>query len=317
MIFKIYILLNIQAFNKFRQNFSKNLWQSIPWSYFQEKLKKQVFLFGDNEAIAVGIIQKMPFGLNYLEIPRGPIGTTESAFWQELKNTAKQYKCIFIRISPAHYVQNMPKIRLKAPVQIHPTDTLILDLTLSESELLKQMKPKGRYNIRVAQRHGVEIFESKNVKKFYELIKETTHRNNFSAHPLSYYQNMLESLKDYAKLYLAKIKDPYQGEIIIAGGIFIFMDNTCTYYYGASSHKYKHCMAPYLLQWQVISEAKKQNFKKYDFLGIAPENKKIHPLKGISRFKLQFGGSRVKSPPAQDIIFNPFLYLLYLLYKIF
>jgi lipid II:glycine glycyltransferase (peptidoglycan interpeptide bridge formation enzyme) len=69
-------------------------------------------------------------------------------------------------------------------------------------------------------------------------------------------------------------------------------------------------MAPYLLQWQAVLDAKNAGCKYYDFLGIAPENTPDHPWAGVTDFKLKFGGMRVNHVPAQEIIYRPFWYLL-------
>ena len=42
-------------------------------------------------------------------------------------------------------------------VNIQPGKTLIINLTKSEEQLLSEMHPKTRYNIKLAQKHGVEI----------------------------------------------------------------------------------------------------------------------------------------------------------------
>ena len=306
--------MDLSQFNKYRQNFTKNLWQSEKWAHLQESLGKKVFFLGDHEAIGLGVIQKMPLGFCYLEIPRGPLGITEKDFWEQVKKITKKHKCIFTRISPTCMVQNMPYLNFEDPKQIHPEYSLILDLSLTEEELLKQMKPKGRYNIRVAQRHKVNVFESKDVSVFYDLLQETTARDNFQTHDLAYYEKFLKAMGNQAKLYLAKVIDDQDNEIIIAGGIFVFMDEVCTYYYGASANKYRNLMAPYLIQWRAISEARKQGMKFYDFLGISPKHLLNHRLKNVTRFKKQFGGEMVSYPKARDVVNRPFLYLLYRLY---
>jgi lipid II:glycine glycyltransferase (peptidoglycan interpeptide bridge formation enzyme) len=116
---------------------------------------------------------------------------------------------------------------------------------------------------------------------------------------------MIEILgeKDFAKMYLAE----YEGETI-AGVIVTFYEDTATYYYGASSNKHRNVMAPYLLQWHAIKEAKSRNMKKYDFLGISPPDAKNHPWQGVTEFKMKFGGEIVEYVKAKEFIFKPFWY---------
>jgi lipid II:glycine glycyltransferase (peptidoglycan interpeptide bridge formation enzyme) len=46
------------------------------------------------------------------------------------------------------------------------------------------MKPKGRYNIKLATKKGVEVKEvekiDENIEKYYNLMLETTSRDNFN-----------------------------------------------------------------------------------------------------------------------------------------
>ena len=52
--------------------------------------------------------------------------------------------------------------------------------------------------------------------------------------------------------------------------------------------------------------------KVYDFLGIAPENKKKHHLAGVTFFKSRFGGEIVKFPDGCMIILSWKYYVLWM-----
>ncbi len=75
-------------------------------------------------------------------------------------------------------------------------------------------------------------------------------------------------------------------------------------------------MAPYLIQWKALTDAKKQWYEKYDFLWISPENIKNHQLKGVTQFKTKFWWERITYPSAKDIVYRPVNYLLYRIYKL-
>ena len=118
-------------------------------------------------------------------------------------------------------------------------------------------------------------------------------------------------MPENAQLFLAD----YNGEVI-AGGLFVYLDEWGIYYYGASVNSYRNVMAPYLIQWEAIKEAKRRGCKHYDFLGIAPENAKNHPWKGVTEFKQKFGGRTVHYPQAKEMVLRPFWYLVYRIYKL-
>ena len=116
---------------------------------------------------------------------------------------------------------------------------------------------------------------------------------------------MLEGLgPDKCKLYLAE----YQGEII-AGIIVTFFADMAIYYFGASGNRHRNVMAPYLLQWVAMLEAKVRGIGWYDFLGIAPAGADgavdaSHAWAGVTEFKCKFGGVRVDYMPAMELVYN-------------
>lgn len=303
------------------------------------------------------IRHKLPFGLSWLYCPRGPLcdyskPTQLNALMKKLAPIAQQERAVFLRIDPPLEIneinsaqklpaQNFPAGFRTAYAQYQPEHTLIIDLSLPEEQILNQMKPKGRYNIRVSQKHGIKIRAAspsdKNFKKdldaFYEILTVTADRDKFSVHPKFYYENMLKILgpQNLAQLFLAEYtatesapssSPPHQSAKIIAGIIVTFFNQTATYYFGASDYEHRNLMAPYLLQWEAIREARQRGCKFYDFLGIAPLDKFGAPIKGhkyskITDFKLKFGGRIVSYTPAKEFIFKPVWYQIIKLAKKF
>lgn len=303
------------------------LHQSTAWAHFQAQIPSRgeyFILVIENENKIIGgsliIRHKMPLGYSWFYFSRGPLLDYESPdlnaqiqlLTSEITKIAKQEKAIFLRIDPP-LPANFP-LTLKnfhsIPYGFYPTNTLILDLALSDGELLKQMKPKGRYNIRLAEKKGVTIKISDDIDSFYKILKETTSRDGFHPHDKSFYEKMLASLPNIAKLYTAE----YESKIIAANIITFFRD-TATYYYGASSNEYRNLMAPYILQWRAVTDAKAQGFKYYDFLGIAPENAKNHPWAGVTDFKKKFGGHEIAYLPAMEMPLKKLLHPIYKLRK--
>lgn len=303
------------------------------------------------------IIRSLPLGLAWIECPRGPVFRSDLTpiqleyffknFFEQVKSLTHEYKIVHIRIDPQldrresfdsdpDFVSSYEKIcnqlhlRL-AHASYTPETTLIIDLTPTEEEILKQMKPKGRYNIGVAKKHGIEIkhVTRDHISEFYDLIAQTGMRDGFSTHNLAYYESMLESLGDSAGLWMAYHASDSErspdsvshSRKPIAGLIATYFTDTVTYYYGASSSQDRHLMAPYLLQWEVMRDAKEKGYRKYDLLGIAnidPETNeplKSHPLAGVTDFKLKFGGRITQYIPAKELICKPFWHALIRLRK--
>ncbi|MBI5421914.1 peptidoglycan bridge formation glycyltransferase FemA/FemB family protein [Candidatus Peregrinibacteria bacterium] len=301
-------------FLKFWQkNPHRNLWQHPLWEGFQQALGRKTWVLKTEHSSALVVRHPLPLGLSWLEIPRGPLferGKLLDKLLGEVVALAKKEKAIFIRMSPLEELKVKNYELRVTHHDHHPETTLVLDLNLSEEELLAQMKQKGRYNIKVAEKNGVTIRQNEGVDAFYDLLKKTTGRDGFSSHPKAYYQKMLQALGSHAQLLVAG-KDGKP----IAAGIFVYLNPIGTYYYGASDHEYRNLMAPYLLQWEAIKEAKRRGCKTYDFLGIAPENAKNHAWAGVTEFKKKFGGTVVDYPQAKELVVRPCWVWIYRIYK--
>lgn len=310
---------NISAYKQFTQSHRFfSLWQSVEWKDFQESIGRKVFLVGiekESNVIATALIIKhpLPFQKCWFEIPRGPLIAPDAPpetfdfLLQKIREVSKMENAIYARLNPFQNHLKTLSYKLKPSfTDHHPQTSLLINLNQSEEDILKQMKPKGRYNIKLAKKHGVEIVQGTDAKPFYDILQETTQRDGFRSHNLSYYQKMIDSLQNNGALYYAQ----YNNEII-AGGIFTYVGNTAVYYYGASSNTHRNVMAPYLIQWKAILEAKKRKCHYYDFLGIAPEGSgKQHDWYGVTSFKKKFGGVVKNYPHSQDYVMQKWWYFL-------
>jgi lipid II:glycine glycyltransferase (peptidoglycan interpeptide bridge formation enzyme) len=233
----------------------------------------------------------------------------------------------FIRFDPPWYTEGadvapppVGKPFSRAGVDVQPPDTVILDLTLSEEDLLKQMKPKWRYNIGLAERKGVTVRCSggEALDLFYTLFQETAKRDGIAIHSRDYYAGLFELCGEYAsaggteatgpeaRLYIAE----HEGEAI-AAVITLFRDQDGTYLYGASSDKKRNLMAPYLLQWTAMQDAKARGCTRYDLFGIPPNDDPAHPMAGLYRFKTGFGGRIIHRPGSWDYVYRPLVRRLF------
>lgn len=202
---------------------------------------------------------------------------------------------------------------VKAPVDIQPPSTVILDITLPEDSILGQMKSKTRYNIRLAEKKGVAVryAGADEIDTWYEMYKETAERDQIAIHERNYYSAPFDLIKSFSgpqpdmQLFLAYIDEkPAAGIIVAAYG------KRATYLYGASNNYKRNYMPAYALQWEGISWAKRKGCTSYDFFGIPPTNDPDHPMHGLYRFKTGFGGSVIHRFGCWDYPVKPALYSL-------
>jgi len=321
---------NKEQWNKFVAGNGSQFLQSADWGEFQESLGRKVWHLAAverEEILASALVVKynLPFGQSYLYIPRGPVGDFRfqisdlrvcyKVLIDKIKEIAKEEKAIFVRIEPA--IKDISILNQKLEIlnqakSVQPKDEWRLNLSLSEEELLKNMHSKTRYNIGLATKHGVAVREGdkeKDFSKFWQLIKETYDKKDLKTHPESYYQGILKLAN--TKLYLAE----HEGKVL-ASGLITYFGDTVYYLHGGSSQENKNIMAPYLLFWETIREAKKAGYKYYNFGGVAPEGSSAeHPWLGITRFKRGFGGEEVGYAGTWDWPINKAKYLLYRIFK--
>jgi lipid II:glycine glycyltransferase (peptidoglycan interpeptide bridge formation enzyme) len=181
----------------------------------------------------------------------------------------------------------------KANSDILPANTIIVDISKSEMEILARMKPKTRYNIGLAERKGVEvrIGTISDLDVWYKLYLETAQRNRLNVNDIRYFYSVFEAKMDNNDISTqVKLLIAYSGDIPLAAMFLIISSHRATYLYGASTVRKRNIMPTYALQWKAIQIAKQFGCTEYDMFGIAPEADPSHPMYGLYKFKLGFGG---------------------------
>lgn len=293
----------------------KEFLQSELWLRFQEAAGKEVMPFSGDDFSANGIVHPLPFVGRYLYIPRGPITGSKKAF-EELITLAKERNAKWIRIEPEKEILEAIKngtayTVIKAPHDMQPREIFKIDISLSEDALFQAMKSKTRYNIRLAEKYGVKVFETreqKYIEAFLDLITATSGRKGITSHPRGYYETFFSIFpKEVCRLFVAE----YEGQVL-AANLVIFYGDTVMYLHGGSSDLHREVMAPHLLQWEQIKVARSLGFAYYDFGGVktAAENSS---WAGITNFKRGFSLKTEPTiyPGTYDIVLAPFSYTLY------
>lgn len=316
--------------------------QSWEWGQWQEKLGRKVARFfalddgGQTIASAQTVIMPLAFGKFYVYVPYGPVFGAKF----EIRNSkfdlsaealakvetiikdiiSKFSNAIFVRIEPkfGHLDFGSWNLPLQKTANIQPGKTLLINLTKPEDQLLAGMHPKTRYNIKLAQKHGVEIQDEFGLtigrglfaREALELIYQTSKRQGYLAQGPGYFAKLVDFFamhNSHADLKLRVYKAIYQQQLL-ASAIMIDYAKTRTYLFGGSSQDHKNTMAPYLLHWKAMLDAKSAGFEYYDFWGIETS---AGDTPGFVRFKLGFGGSATQYPGAYDVVQDRLQYKLY------
>ncbi|MBI2475570.1 peptidoglycan bridge formation glycyltransferase FemA/FemB family protein [Candidatus Uhrbacteria bacterium] len=299
--------------------------QSWEWGEFQKAVGEKVERWSTEDdrreqkrtdGVASLIIRQLPGFGEYAYCPRGPI--VKDDFSTALKALSEIVDpIIFFRfelLTSFHRGEEMSTHKTNKTfhktIDLQPSHTWITPLELSEEKLFESLHKKTRYNIGLAKRHGVEVCLNEiDFDSVWPIFVETGSRGEFRLHPKDYYQKMLRTINtEYCRSFLAVAVFEQKP---IAVNLMLDFGGVRTYLHGASSHKYRSLMAPHLLHFELIKDAKQKGFSFYDWWGIAPSDQPNHPWAGITRFKKSFPGREVVYAGTYDFVRKPFWYKVY------
>lgn len=202
----------------------------------------------------------------------------------------------------------------RANSDILPANTVFVDLHQSHESILARMRPKTRYNILLSKRKGVKVHRVglENISVWYALYEETARRNNIYLNDITYFATVLATHADHTaspatvELLFAELN----GEPLAA--MFLVMsEHRATYLYGASSSNHRNSMPTYALQWEAICIAKSSGCVEYDMFGVSPGPDPSHPMYGLYKFKIGFGGELYHQMGCWDYPLNKDKYALF------
>lgn len=304
--------------------------QSYQWGEFRKKTGIQVerlgfFVEGRLQKAMQITFHKVPFFDRYIGyFPKG--FTPDEDQMAALLQLAKKYKVISIKMEPnvkkplEQSSADNPSVKFLSKYQteegrpLFTRYTFELDLTQSEEELLTLQSSKTRYNLKLAQKKGVQIIEDstkQGLEEYLQILAETTTRQGFYAHTPDYFRQLFDTFKsdDMMRIF----KAVYEGQTLVVWIVFVF--NGILYYpYGASSTKHREVMASNLMMWEVIRFGQSQGCHSFDMWGsLGPEPDPNNPWYGFHRFKKGYGGELIEFIGTYDLVHDYPIYKIYTL----
>ncbi len=304
---------------------------------------------GDEAVVAACLILKKPLlrrvlaaRLTLLYAPRGPLldwsnEPLRRRVLDDLQAFARQQGAIFLKIDPEVALGLGPPPAPEAvehengravmselirrgwrysAEQIQFKNSVLIDLSVSEEELLARMKQKTRYNLRLAQKKGVVIRTGTpaDFSWLYKMYAETSLRDGFVIREEDYYRTVWRTFtrpsSNHAVPSAVPLIAEVQGQPV--AGLFLFMFAQRAYYlYGMSREVHREKMPNYLLQWEAMRRARAAGCKLYDLWGAPDEFQPSDPLWGVYRFKEGLGGQVVRTLGAWDYVPQRLWYRLY------
>jgi lipid II:glycine glycyltransferase (peptidoglycan interpeptide bridge formation enzyme) len=315
------------------------LLQSWEWGEFKERLGWKAFRVAvrDQGQIVAGaqmLIKMLPLGFaSVAYIPRGPLGNWVAEdiapqLLSELHRVARYYRAIFLKIEPpllnspssARILQQFDFQATKYTNQ--PRATIILNLNQDLDDILKQMRQKTRQYIRKATREEitVRIGGRDDLPAFNDLMRMTGRRERFRPRTHNYYEYEWQIFAERNQTVLLMA---FYGSRLIAARAPYYFGKQAAEFHAGSLGNLSHLHPNYLLVWEAIKWAKKQECCTYDLWGIPDEmgqtaseikdplvSDRTDGLWGVFRFKSGFSNNIVSYIGAYDYIYSLPLYTL-------
>ncbi len=301
-----------------------HLLQTSSWAEFKQAFGWSAVRVRAEHCAAQILLRRLPLGLSIAYLPKGPLGTQWQELWPQVDALCRQHHAIFLQVEPDLFEPLPNEVRTlwlagftSEEHTIQPRRTIIVDLTQDEDQLLAAMKQKTRYNIRLAERHGVQVLTSADLEGFYRMMQTTAQRDGFALHSADYYRRAFSIFEPQGR---AVLLEAVLNQKPLAYLMAFLQHERAWYFYGASDDEMRNLMPTYLLQWEAMRWAKANGAKTYDLWGIPDEDEAVleeqftsrsDGLWGVYRFKRGFGGQILRSAPAFIRVYNPLLYRAY------
>lgn len=289
----------------------KSLLQTDAWAAFKEGFGWRAERYNG----LLGLERDLPFGKTLLYFPEVPY-LEESFRTSKLPTHEKKSNRIFTRYeflepwTPDRASKLLSEGWVKAFEDVQPEYRQWVFLDKSEDDILKEMKPKGRYNINVAKRHQLKVdtgITDESIKTLFSLYQATSQRTGFKGRDFSYFQALATMLREHD---LGEIITVSKDNQPLSALLLSFYGGIASYLYGGSGGD-RSLMGPYLAHFEAIKLAKKRDCHIYDLLAVAPTEEENHIHAGLTRFKTQFGGQTVRLLGSWDLVHDRFWYTIY------
>jgi peptidoglycan pentaglycine glycine transferase (the first glycine) len=250
------------------------------------------------------LIRRLPWPLRALVyVPRGPVCEVadREVVLEELAHYAKKtYHAVALTIEPDWEGEVALSGWRRSTNTILIPRTLILDLNLSEDELLAKMTKKTRQYIRKSAKEAIEIRKVTSRQELdacLAIYKQTAQRAGFALHADQYYYDVFDMCADHSVLMAA-----FSDNQPIAFLWDTISATTSFELYGGMNDLGQQLRANYALKWHTIQRMKEWGIERYDMNGLLND--------GVSTFKQGFSDHENMLVGTYDKPLSP-LYILW------
>ena len=221
------------------------------------------------------LIRRLPFPFRSIAyIPRG-ISSDAEVLDAIALHVKKHHHVVAMTVEPNSREITLSSAWKKSSSTILSAETMLVDTTKSESDLLSDMAKKTRQYIRKSAAEGFTIRQVKTKEELDQCLvmyRQTAVRAKFNLHNDSYYHDVFQQMNDHSPIFAAFV----DGAPIAFLWLAISAD-TAYELYGGVNESGQQLRANYALKWHAIRKVKEWGISEYDFGGLVAG--------GVSNFK--------------------------------
>lgn len=276
------------------------------WGWGQAKAQhgwhvERIFIKEADEIIggAQVLTKRLPGPLRrLLYVPRGPV--VNEMFRREvvldaLTDYGRELGAVAVTIEPDWTEILVPKGWRHSKNTILIPQTLVLDLTLSEDELLEHMTKKTRQYIRKSGNEALvyrQVKTKQEIEQCLQLYRQTAERAGFSLHDDRYYHDIASEMGEYSPLFAA-----FNGDKPVAFLWLAISQSVAFELYGGMDEIGQDLRANYALKWYAVRKMREWGIERYDVNGLLND--------GVSTFKRGFANHETALIGTYDYPLSP------------
>ena len=277
-----------------------------PWGTFR--------IVRDGETLAyISLIDYQTHGYHFLRSFHGPVWVNEPGADDEALMLDALRACVHQRDRKLVFARLGVRAQLPG---CHPTlstspydQTVVMDLTGTEEDIITRMKKRGRRDVRKALRESPATYADETERatesfdEYFALMAQTGERDGFTPAPQENYENMLRILgPEHCRLYAGRIDGK-----LVTWSIDAYQGTHGVHYYAASDENapMRNLLSDGLVYY-VACELARRGVKTFDLMGIGSDE--FPALKTLNTFKTKFSNEITKVAPDRDYAFRPVFY---------
>lgn len=255
------------------------------WSWGQVKaghgwVAERLFAYDEDTLVGAAqvLVRRLPAPFrSFAYVPRGPL--FQEVYKDEILNkiaalAKRDHHAVALSIEPDLFEFDKPDGWILSTNKVLAAETILLDVTKSESDLLADMAKKTRQYIRKSGA-DVKIKQVKtreDIEACLSIYRKTAARAGFNLHNNQYYFDVFLQMQDYSPIFVA-----YEDGTPVSFLWLAISETTAYELYGGMNDRGQELRANYALKWHAIKKVKEWGLSRYDFGGLVAG--------GVSNFK--------------------------------